>query len=342
MISRIAPLETDGDAYSQMAGMIFGYWACRTVFAVADLSIGDHIANGSLTAAELAVRAGSAPETTHRLMRAAVSLGLLTEEAGGRFASTPLLHTLRSDDPHTLRPLVLSLLGSWLPWDQFVSGIRTGDTPSAKAFGGSMFDYLAAHPDEAELFTAAMAGGTAQWGPAIADAIDTTGVRCAVDIGGANGALLRLLQRDNPLLQGVIYDRPNVIDHAHAAISQSGLTGRTRAVGGNFFKSVPSGDLLLLKFILHDWNDDQAITILQNCRRALAPGGRIAVIEMVVGEANPLAAIFDMNMFVMSPGRERSIQEFDALFDAAGLKRTAVHQTGSPQVVIDVVLAEPN
>jgi O-methyltransferase domain len=99
--------------------------------------------------------------------------------------------------------------------------------------------------------------------------------------------------------------------------------------------------LLLLKFILHDWNDDQAITILRNCRNALTPGGRIAVIEMVVGEENPLAAIFDMNMFIMSPGRERSIEEFDALFDAAGLKRTAVHGTGSPQMVIEVGLAKP-
>jgi hypothetical protein len=94
--------------------------------------------------------------------------------------------------------------------------------------------------------------------------------------------------------------------------------------------------LLLLKFILHDWNDDQAITILRNCRNALTPGGRIAVIEMVVGEENPLAAIFDMNMFIMSPGRERSIEEFDA----AGLKRTAVQGTGSPQVVIEVGVAK--
>lgn len=340
MISRIAPLETDGDVYSQMAGMIFGYWACRTVYAVADLSIADHMVNGSLTVAELAAREGSAPQTTLRLVRAAVSLGLLTEEAGGRFASTPLLHTLRNDDPQSLRPLVLSLLGDWLPWHQFVSGIRSGNTPSLKAFGGSMFDYLAAHPEEAELFTAAMAGGTAQWGPAIAEAIDTTGVQYAVDIGGANGSLLRLLQRNNPLLRGVIYDRPNVVKHAEAAIAQSGLKGRARALGGDFFEFVPSGDLLLLKFILHDWNDDQAITILQKCREALTPGGRIAVIEMVVSEANPLAAIFDMNMFVMSPGRERSIEEFDALFEAAGLKRTAVRETGSPQVVIEVGLAE--
>ena len=105
-------------------------------------------------------------------------------------------------------------------------------------------------------------------------------------------------------------------------------------------KSVAPGDLLLLKFILHAWNEDQAITILRNCRKALTPGGRIAVIEMVVGVENPLAAIFDMNMFIMSAGRERSIEEFDALFAAAGLKRIAMHRTASPQVVIEVGPAE--
>ena len=339
MTSLTALRETD-DGYLQMQRMVFDYWACWTLRAVADLSIADHLAEGGLTAAELAAREGSAPDTTLRLMRAAVSAGLVTEQADGRFGSTSLLATLRSDHPQSMRQLVLCMMGNWLPWNQFERGIRDGNTPSTKAFGGTMFDYLAAHPDEAELFTAAMAGGTGQWGPAIADAIDTSGVQCAVDIGGANGSLLRLLQDKNPSLRGIIYDRPNIIEHAEAAIEQSGLTERTRVVGGNFFESIPSGDLLLLKFILHDWPDEQCVTLLQKCREALAPGGRIVVMEMIVGEANPLAGLFDMNMFIMSAGRERSLEEFDALFKAAGLKRTAVHETGTPQSVIEVGLAE--
>ena len=231
--SPIAPWKTGGDAYHQMVGTLYDYWACWTTCAIADLSIADHLAGESLTAAEVAARAGSAPETTLRLMRAGVAIGLLTEQADGRFGSTPLLDTLRTDDPRSLRPLVLSQMGSWLPWDQLAIGIREGSTRSTKAFGGkTIFDYLAQHPDEAERFSAGMSGMTAVWGPAIADAIDTTGVQCAVDVGGAKGSLLQLLQHKNPALSGIVFDRPNIVEHAEAEIARNGFADRTRTSAG--------------------------------------------------------------------------------------------------------------
>jgi hypothetical protein len=334
------PWTTGGDLHQRMLNTVFTYWACRTVFAVAKFSIADHLAAGSLTAAEVAAREGSAPETTLRLMRAGVSAGLLIEEADGRFGSTPLLATLRKDDPNSMRPFVASLLGEWLPWDQFVSGLRKGETPSSDMPGGDAFEYLAGHPDEAKLFTAAMACATVMWGAGIAEAIDTNGVQCAVDIGGADGSLVRLLQKKDPLLQGIIFDRPNIMEHAEAAIENDGLTGRTRAVAGNFFESVPSADLMLLRFILHDWSDEECITILNRCREALVPGGRIVVVDMIVGEETPIAALMDMNMFIACTGRERSLEEFDALFKEAGLTRRAVHTTGTPPSVIEIGLAD--
>jgi hypothetical protein len=339
MASPVAPWKTGGDAYHQMVGTLYDYWACWTTSAIADLSIADHLADGSLTAAEIAEREGSAPETTLRLMRAGVAAGLLTEEAGGRFGSTPLLDTLRSEDPRSLRPFVLSQMGSWLPWDQLAVGIREGSTRSTQAFGGmNIFDYLAQHPEEAERFSAGMVGMTAVWGPAIANAIDTAGVQCAVDVGGAKGSLLQLLQRKNPSLSGIVFDRPNIVEHAEAEIKRSGFPERTRTVGGSFFESVPEGDLLLLKFILHDWSDEECVKILQKCQEAMTPGGRIAVIDMIVDRANPHAALSDMVMLMACTGKERTIEEFDALFDAAGLKRTAVLETGTPQSVIEVCL----
>lgn len=337
MFSPAAPWTAAGDPHEQMLTAVFTYWACRTVSAVADLSIADHLADGSLTAGELAAREGAAPDTTLRLMRAGVAVGLLNERSDGRFESTPLLDTLRRDDPCSTRPFVLSMLGEWLPWKDFTSGLRAGETPSRAMQGGDAFQYLAAHPDEAELFTAAMASATSIWGPKIADAIDTNGVQCAVDVGGADGSLLRLLQHKNPSLQGIIFDRSNIVELAEAAIKRDGLTERTRVVAGSFFESIPPADLMLLKFILHDWSDEECITILKRCRDTLAPGGRIAVIDMVVSAHKPLAALMDMNIFVACTGRERSLDEFDALFHAAGLTRKAVRETGTPQSVIEVV-----
>jgi hypothetical protein len=294
------------------------------------------ITGRSLTAEEVATREGSASGTTLRLLRAGVSVGLVTEEADGRFGSTPLLATLRSDDPRSLRPFVLSQISDWMPWGHLADGIRTG-ARSLKAFGGvGLFEYLAAHPEEAEQFSGGMTSVTGVWGPAIASAIDTAGVQRAVDVGGANGSLLQLLQRNNPALRGIVFDRPTIVDHARVAIEQSGLEERASVVGGSFFESVPAGDLLLLKFILHDWSDAECVTILKRCREAIAPEGRIAVIEAIVDNANPHAALADMAMLMGLSGKERSIEEFDALFEAAGLRRTAVFETGAPQSVIEV------
>lgn len=342
MASQAAPWKADGDAYYQMAGTVYDYWACWTISAIASLSIADHLAGGSLTAEEVAKCEGSAPETTLRLLRAGVSVGLVTEETGERFSSTPLLDTLRSDDPRSLRPFVLSQISGWMPWNHLADGIRNG-ARSTKAFGGvGLFDYLATHPEAAEQFSGGMTSLTGVWGPTIASAIDTVGVQCAVDVGGANGSLLQILQRNNPSLRGIVFDRPNIVEHAEAAIKQSGLEERTSVVGGSFFESVPEGDLLLLKFILHDWSDEECVTILQRCREAIAPEGRIAVIEAVIDHANPHAALADMAMLMGLTGKERSIEEFDALFDAAGLRCVAVHETGAPQSVIEVRLAEAN
>ena len=340
MASPTAQRETGADAYQQMIGTVFDYWACWTISTIAQLSIADHLADGSLTAVEVAGRAGSAPETTLRLLRAGVSVGLVSEEADGRFAATPLLATLRSDDPRSLRPLVLSQISGWMPWQHLAEGVREGSTWSIKAFGGiGIFDYLAENPEQAEQFSGGMTSMTTVWGPAIASAIDTTGVQCAVDVGGANGTLLQLLQQQNPSLQGIVFDRPNIVGLAEAAIERSGLGARTRVAAGDFFESIPEGDLLTLKWILHDWSDEECVAILQNCRKAIANGGRIAVIETVVDQSNPVAGLMDVAMLMACTGRERSIEEFDVLFDAAGLKRTAVRDTGTPMSVIEVGLA---
>ena len=171
-----------------------------------------------------------------------------------------------------------------------------------------------------------MASLTGAWAGHVADLIDTTGVTLAVDVGGGNGSLLRTLQEANPALRGVIFDRPNVAAEVAAEIGNSEFSGRTAVLGGDFFESVPTGDLLLLKMILHDWDDDHCVTILRRCREALAPGADSQSSRCCWGSWTPrLAALMDLNMLVCCPdGRERSLAEFDALLQAAGLRRTAV------------------
>jgi O-methyltransferase domain/Dimerisation domain len=324
-------------------GALFGYWVSQTVRAAADLSLADHLAAGPLRADEVAQREHSAPNTTFRLMRACVAIGLLTGDADGRFHTTALLDTMRKDAPRSLRGLALGVTNAahWLPWNEFVTSVRTGESQGPSVLGMQVFEYFEQHPDQAREFSASLTSFVSLWSLDVVKLIDTTNVRCAIDVGGANGALLTRLQEANPALHGVVFDRPDVTENAAVEIALTGFTERTQVLGGNFFESVPRGDLYLLKFILHDWDDESCITILRRCREAMEPAAQIAIVEMIVGEhTSPgVSALMDMNMLAVAGGRERSLAEYDALLSKAGLRRTAVRCSGSPQSVIEAVAA---
>ncbi|MFF3579368.1 methyltransferase [Streptomyces mirabilis] len=329
------------DVYLQMSQMVTSHWIPQVVRAAIDLSLADHLADRGLTADEVAQREDSAPTTTFRLMRACVAAGLLTADKEGRFFSTPLLATLRKDAPGSLRGLALAttLPAQWLSWNEFTASVRKGETQVEVALGTTFFDYLEKHPSQARDFSEGLTGTTSLWAAEVAKSIDTTGVQKAVDLGGANGSLLHLLQEANPDLRGIVFDRPNIVEDAAAETERKGLADRTEVLGGDFFESVPAADLYLLKFILHDWDDERCVTILRNCREAMTEGGRITVVELIVGEldAPGFGALMDMNMLANQPGRERSLEEYDVLLAKAGLRRTQVLTSNSPQSVIEAV-----
>ena len=331
------------DAHQRLMDMLLGFAVSQIIRTTVELSIADHLADGPLTANEVAGRENSAPDTTLRLMRGCVTIGLLTADSRGRFHGTPLLETLRSNAPRSLREIVLAVTNRayWLPWTAFGASVRTGYSQAHNTLGMDFFDYLERNPALAQEFTDGMTGITALWALDLADTIDTTDVRLAVDIGGANGALLARLQETNSKLHGIIFDRPNITHDAKKAVVQGAYAARTEVVGGDFFQSVPAGDLYLLKFILHDWDDEHCVKILRRCREAMEPDGRVAIVEMVVGDdRNPgRAALMDLSMLAVFKGRERSLPEFDKLLNRAGLRRTLVRTAGSPQSVIEAVAA---
>jgi O-methyltransferase domain len=154
--------------------------------------------------------------------------------------------------------------------------MHTNEAQAARALGAPIFDYYADHPEEAAIFRATMQSIFEGVAGEIARMLDTSTYSVAVDVGGADGALVHSLMQHNPHLRGVVLDRPEVAAAAAAAAKARGLAERTEAMGGDFFKSVPEGDLYLLRFI-HDWDDAEAIRILQNCRRAMKPGARLSI-----------------------------------------------------------------
>jgi hypothetical protein len=328
--------------FQLMMQMLTGFWVTQIAGAVATYSIADHLAEGPATAEQISNLEGIDPGAASRLLRACASLGIVTFD-GQAFWATPLLGTLRREMPGSLHHLAIawSAPGHWLPWSRFLDAVRSGQSQTLPALGTTIWDYYAQKPEEGETFTQAMHGFTAGLAQEVARVIDTSTAKLAVDIGGASGTLVHSLMLTNSQLHGVILDLPAVVPSAVAAASALGLTDRSRVLAGDFFVHVPEADLYLLKHILHDWNDGEAVRILEGCRKAMRPGGRVIVIEMHLGEIGEpgLPPLMDLNMMVMLTGRERTMSEYYALLKDAGLRPSKSTPIRSPMVVIEAVAA---
>src|SRR5690242_48600 len=277
--------EPDVPPPAAMMGLITGYWVSQAVGAVALLGVADHLADGPRPSDELARIVGADPDALRRVLRLLASLGVFAEAATGSFALTPLGETLRSDAPGSVRNFAITETapGHWLPWGRLAESVRTGRPMAREALGMELFDWYAQNPEEADVFTAAMGNLSALAADELVRVYDVSSVRTVADIGGAHGVLLAAVLRANPAARGILFDLPHVIATAGSTIAAEGLSQRCELVSGDFFEAVPAGaDLHLLKQIVHDWNDERATLLLRNCHRALAPGGKVLLVEMVV------------------------------------------------------------
>lgn len=333
-----------GGEAARMFQMITGYWVTQVLRTAAELNIADHLHGGPATAADIARAESLDPAATFRYLRACVALDLATCPDGEHFAATPLLETLRTDRPGSLRDLALwgGMSCHWQPWDRLVDAVRSGEAQAPAVLGLGLFEYLAEHPDEGEQFTRAMTAMTDGVADHLADVIDLAGTETVVDVGGAAGAFVQTLMKRHPSLRGVCLDLPRIAEAAGKAAALAGVSDRFEFVGGDFFASVPAGDVYLLKYVLHDWDDESAVRILRTCRDSLNPGGRILVAELIIENQDftGLPPLMDLNMLTLSNGgRERSRPEFEAIFREAGLRLKSVTPSASLVSMIEAVPA---
>jgi O-methyltransferase/methyltransferase family protein len=327
-----------------MLGLISGYWASQLVMVAARLGIADVLAKGPRTVDAIAKHVGAHPPFLGRVLRALASLGVFAETPDGRFRLTPAAATLRTGVPGSLKDFADMMVDdyNWQAWSALHHGVTTGERPFDHVLGKPAFEYLKEHPDKERVFAASMASISARDCPAVARAYDFGTLTRLVDVGGSHGHLLATVLRRFRRLRGVLYDQPQVVATAAASGHLNGLEERCEIVGGDFFTSVPEGaDGYMMKYIIHDWDDARSIRILRNCRDAMAPDGRVLVIEHEIACRNrpDWAKLLDINMLVIPGGMERTRDEFRALFDAAGLKLRRVVRTKAPVSVFEAVRA---
>ena len=328
-------------APQQMFQHITAYWVTQLMGTAARLGVADQLEAGPLAVNELAAKVGAHPQALYRALRACTAVGVFTEQAGQSFANNALSQTLRSNVPGSMRDFAIaqSAPGHWRPWELLTQAVRTGKSTATEALGSELWDWYGSHAEESAAFSGAMDNLAAQVAAEVTKAIDFSDVGRVVDVGGASGTLVNAVLRAYPQTKGVLLDLPHVVEPVKKAIAAIGLGERGEAVAGDFFKAVPQGDVMLLKQILHDWNDEQCITLLRNCAESLPKGGRVLVVEMVISEdGRPSPAhLMDVNMLVLLPGKERTATEYGKLFAAAGLKLERVHATHSPFSIVEAV-----
>jgi hypothetical protein len=312
-----------------------GAVAVQAIHVAAKFALADLIASGPKSIEELADATQTHGPSMARFLRALTSLGIFAQDTTGRYRQTALSDTLRSDHPESIRATAM-MLGAhfvWKPSGALELTVRTGEPSFERVYGAPFFEHQAAHPDDAAVFNAAMSSSP-EYLAAIVGAYDFSKFERIVDVGGGHGLLLARVLSANPQLRGVLHDLPAVVAGA-SALRQEPISQRCEIIGGDFFKGVPGGaDAYMLKGIIHDWNDETALQILKNCRRAIHPDGTLLLVESVLTPStDPATALMDMLMMVLTSGRERTESEFRSLLQEAGFSMVQVIRAARVSII---------
>lgn len=335
-------MDVSGTTEQMLNRMIVGSWVTQAIYVAAEIGIADILAAGPRTADELARGLRMDGPSLYRVLRALASIDIFREDGEGRFSLTPMGKLLESDAPGSKRSLA-RMAGAefYRSWGGLLPSLKTGGAAFDEVFGKPFFHYMSANPDRWRIYDDAMTGVHDSETIPVLDAYDFTPFETIVDVGGGNGLALAAILRRHPGIRGILFDLPAVADRAREVVAGAGVSDRCRIVGGDFFDSVPSsGDAYLLRHVIHDWEDGEAIAILGNCRDAMQPGGRVLVVETVIPSGNEpcFGKWLDLMMLVVG-GRERTREQYGDLFSAAGLRLTRVVPTAHEVSVIEGVRA---
>lgn len=317
------------NAQEQVMDLIFGRWRSQTLYAGVQLGVFDAVTDAPAPADAVAARLGLDGTLGYRLMRGLSALGLLHEDGERRFSLTEAGRLLQSDHPQTLRGVTLLEEGPehYALWRHLPDMIREGEQNAfVREFGRMAFEHADVDAGYQQVFNAAMSsysGSQTEWALDALESFDFSSVNRLCDVGGGHGHLLCSFLARHPHLSGAVLDLPEVVGKTEQLWAEPlGVADRCEFVGGSMFESVPTADAYMMKMILHDWNDDECVAILQNIAQAATPGARLFVIEHLVTDPGTphFAKLFDIHMMCWGTGRERTAEEYRALIERAGWK----------------------
>src|SRR2546423_6958291 len=320
-----------GFARRKLLGILSASWLAQACYAVTRLGVPDLLADGPLSASDLAAATGAHPRTLRRLLRALAVAGVFRRTTEGRYELTSVGELLCADAPGSLRQTaIMDGEEVYRAFAEIMHTVQTGRPAFDKVFGQPFYEYLAADPVAAQTFHAAMGGAGV---PAAWWECDLNGVGTLVDVGGGAGVLLVETLTAYPATRGVLVELPAALSEARPVLAPLG--DRVRVVSGSFFDAVPSGgDAYVLSRVLHNWTDERAASLLGRIRETMAVGARPFVLEeFAPDEDGPVSAgLVDLLMLVTVEGYDRTEAGYRELLEKAGFTVVAARPGGRPGV----------
>ena len=326
--------------------MAMGAWITKVISAATQMGVPDVVKqHGPMRAAEMVTAGGIAaePDALERVLRACASVGVFTEDATGRFGPTELSEVLTSDSPGSVKKLVEAIGGPWYKiWTELLEAMKTGQPQARRVFGMEWWDYLNANPKELEDFAEAMKANSQNSLRGVLEHCEFNGIGKVADIGGGFGHLAVALLEKYPGLHAIVMDVPELIPVARERfpVNDAAIANRLEYVGGDMFQSVPPADVYIMKHIIHDWDDQRNIRLLENCRRSMQGDGRMICVDSVLppmGDPDGTPAkLLDILMLVFIPGKERTRDQWAHLYGAAGFEIrsiTPIHDNFGTSIV---------
>ena len=335
--------QTDQDAARLLRGHLSGYWKAQVAAAAAQLNLPEQMSGRTVEASALARQLKLHPDSLFRLLRAMAAIGLARDEGERRFSLTPAGALLKADAPGSMRGMALHIgTQLWPAWGQLAEAVRKGAPPPGIKHGPHGFAELNDEPEQAAIFNQSMVDGSGRIGQLAAQAYDFSQFNCVMDVGGGYGAVLAALLEKYPKLSGLILDLPHAEQGAKAYLDAQGVGSRARYMTGSFFDEIPpDADCYVLKFIIHDWNDDYAAKIMARVGAAARQShGTVILVErplpehVETREDHAGACQGDLTMMLWD-GKERTLADYRALFSAAGLTLSLAVPIGEGFSVIE-------
>jgi ubiquinone/menaquinone biosynthesis C-methylase UbiE len=344
-VENVKPPKAPADAgslHKKMMQLLSSLWVTHAIGTFARLGLADAMEAGADNAEAIAKPSGLVTDRVYRLLRALSTCGIVTESAGGRFGLTQLGRMLTSNAPNSMRTsaeLLTEYNGEiWSHLD----GALEGGIAFEALKGKPLFNWLHANPEEGARFQRMMFEVHSPETPAIVAAYDFSQFKQIVDVGGGHGMLLSAIIAAHPHVRGTLFDLQEGVDAAKRGAGGP-LPGVT-FTAGDVFETVPKGaDAYLFRHLLHDYDDDDCLKMLKNVRRVMKPDSRVLVLEKTVptDDTPGPGRWLDLHVMLLTGGRERTVPEYQALFEKAGLKLARVLPTAHPAVEIVEVVAAP-